>query len=125
MLAVQALGALPQVDPARIFVLGHSQGGMMAPRIAAHAADADAPVAGLVLFAAPSRKLLDILVEQTRRLAVLDDGHTSDEEAATLATLRRQVKAVREGGDRGNGVGVRADLHVAGEDAVGLRPTRP
>ena len=99
VLAVQALGTLPQVDPARIFVLGHSQGGMMAPRIAAHAADADAPVAGLVLFAAPSRKLLDILVEQTRRLAVLDDGHTSDEEAATLATLRRQVKAVREGGE--------------------------
>jgi thioesterase domain-containing protein len=82
-----------------VFVLGHSQGGMMAPRIAAHAAQAGAPVAGIVLMAAPSRKLLDILVEQQRRMAVLDDGHTSEQEAAAIANLERQVALVRAGGD--------------------------
>ncbi len=99
VLALQALRAVPQVDAGRVFVLGHSQGAMMAPRIAAHAAQAGAPVAGLVLLAAPSRKLLDILVEQKRRLAVLDDGHTSDEEAAALAQLQQQVRRVRAGGE--------------------------
>jgi dienelactone hydrolase len=97
--AVEALRKVPGIDPSRVFVLGHSQGGMMAPRIAAHAAQAGAPVAGIVLMAAPSRKLLDILVEQQRRLAVLDDGHTSEQEAAAIANLERQVALVRAGGD--------------------------
>lgn len=97
--ALQALRKVPGIDPSRVFVLGHSQGAMMAPRIAAHAAQAGAPLAGIVLLAAPSRKLLDILVEQQRRLAVLDDGHTSPEEAASIANLERQVALVRAGGD--------------------------
>jgi dienelactone hydrolase len=97
--AVEALRKVPGIDPSRLFVLGHSQGGMMAPRIAAHAAQAGAPVAGLVLMAAPSRKLLDILLEQQRRLAVLDDGHTSEQEAAAIAKLQQQVAMVRAGGD--------------------------
>jgi len=99
VLAVQALHALPEVDDARVFVLGHSQGGMMAPRIAAHAIEAGAPVAGLVLLAAPSRKLLDILVEQNRRLAVLDDAHTSDEERVAIDALRGAVRRIRAGED--------------------------
>ncbi len=93
--AVEALRKVPGVDPARVFVLGHSQGAMMAPRIAAESGH----VAGLVLLAAPARPLLDILVEQNIRLAVLDDGKTSDEEAAAIARLKGQVAAVRAGGD--------------------------
>jgi dienelactone hydrolase len=99
VLAVQALHALPEIDDARVFVFGHSQGAMMAPRIAARAIEAGAPVAGLVLFAAPARKLLDILVEQNRRLAVLDDAHTSDEERAAIDALRASVRKIRGGGD--------------------------
>lgn len=99
VLAVQALHALPEVDDARVFVFGHSQGGMLAPRIAAQANAAGAPVAGLVLFAAPSRKLLDIVIEQNRRLAVLDDARTSDEERAAIDALRAQVRAIRAGGE--------------------------
>ncbi|MEO5566213.1 MAG: alpha/beta fold hydrolase [Luteimonas sp.] len=97
VLALQALHAVAAVDGKRVFVLGHSQGGMMAPRIAAHAIKAGVPVAGLVLMAAPSRKLLDIVLEQQRRLAVLDDGHTSAEEAAAIAKLQQQVVKLRAG----------------------------
>lgn len=97
--ALQTLAARSDIDADRLFVLGHSQGGMMAPRIAAHARAAGTPVAGLVLMAAPSRKLLDILVEQNRRLAVLDDGHTSDEEAKAIAALKAQVQALRGEGE--------------------------
>jgi pimeloyl-ACP methyl ester carboxylesterase len=50
---------LPGLDPQRIFVLGHSQGAMMAPRIAQRAA-----VAGLLLLAAPARPLQDVYVQQ-------------------------------------------------------------
>lgn len=89
--AVEALRKVEGIDPARIFVLGHSQGGMLAPRIAARSGH----VAGLVLLAAPARPLLDILVEQNRRLAVLDDGKTSDAERAAITALEAQVRAAR------------------------------
>ena len=91
-LAVDALRHVEGVDPARVFVLGHSQGGMMAPRIAA----VSGHVAGLVLMAAPARSLLDIVIEQNRRLAVLDDGKTSDAERDAINALVQQVAATRD-----------------------------
>lgn len=91
--AVAALRGVEGVDPQRVFVFGHSQGGMLAPRIAHRAGG----VAGLVLLAAPARPLLDILVEQNIRMAVLDDARTSDAERAAIEKLKAQVRAVRSG----------------------------
>lgn len=92
VLAVDALRKAEGIDPARVFVLGHSQGGMMAPRIAA----VSGHVAGLVLMAAPARSLLDIVIEQNRRLAVLDDGKTSDAERDAITALIEQVRVTRD-----------------------------
>ena len=92
VLAVDALRKAAGIDPKRIFVLGHSQGGMMAPRIAS----VSGHVAGLVLMAAPARSLLDIVIEQNRRLAVLDDGKTSDAEREAIAQLAAQVRQTRD-----------------------------
>ena len=89
--AVNALRKAEGIDAKRVFELGHSQGAMLAPRIASKAADG----AGLVLFAAPARPLLDILVEQNQRLAVLDDAKTSDAERAAIEKLKAQVQAAR------------------------------
>jgi uncharacterized protein len=99
VLAIAALRKQAKIDPKRIFVLGHSQGAMMAPRIATRSAEKGHDVAGLVLLAAPSRRLMDIIIEQTRRNAVLDDGKTSAEESAAIAETTRRVAAVRRGGD--------------------------
>lgn len=96
--AVQAaalLRAQPGIDPKRVFVLGHSQGAMLAPRIGTR----DPRIAGLILLAAPARPLLDLAIEQTKRAAVLDDGRTSDAEAAAIAKVTAQVEAVRRGED--------------------------
>lgn len=93
VLAAKTLRARPGIDAKRVFVLGHSLGGMMAPRIAQR----DPKLAGLVLLAAPSRPLLDILVEQNKRMAVLDDGRISDEENAAIMRLADSAKAVRDG----------------------------
>lgn len=92
VLAVDALRGIPGIDAQRVFVLGHSQGGLMAPRIAA----VSGHVAGLVLLAAPARSLLDIVVEQNRRLAVLDDGKTSDAEREAINRLLQQVRTIRD-----------------------------
>ncbi|MCC7249766.1 MAG: alpha/beta fold hydrolase [Lysobacter sp.] len=101
VLAIAALRKEAKIDAKRVFVLGHSQGGMLAPRIAKRSGEQGADVAGLVLLAAPSRSLLDILIEQTRRMAVLDDGKTSPEESAAIADISRRVAAVRRGGEIG------------------------
>lgn len=92
VLTVDELRRVQGIDPARVFVLGHSQGGLMAPRIAAMSGH----VAGLVLMAAPARSLLDIVIEQNRRLAVLDDGKTSDAERDAIDTLVQQVAMTRD-----------------------------
>ncbi|MGN6512465.1 MAG: alpha/beta hydrolase family protein, partial [Lysobacteraceae bacterium] len=87
--AVDLLRAQPKIDPARVFVLGHSQGGMLAPRIAAHSGH----VAGIILMAAPARRLLDLLPEQNRYL--LREGGITAEEQAFLDDLDRRIAAIR------------------------------
>ena len=74
----------------RVYVLGHSLGAMIAPRIAA----ADPRVAGLVLMAGPVRSLEQSIVDQIRYLASVDGTVSPDEQAqidmadALFATVR-------------------------------------
>ena len=90
--AIAALRDTPGIDPDRVFVLGHSLGAMMAPRIAARAED----TAGAILFAAPSRPLLDILVEQFQRMAALD-GSVSEAEQQAIEALQANITRIRAG----------------------------
>ena len=53
----------PGIDPARVFVLGHSEGGELAPSIAI----ADGKLAGVVLLAPPAIPLEQILMQQVLR----------------------------------------------------------
>jgi uncharacterized protein len=63
--AVDLMAATPQVDARRLVVVGHSQGGYLAPRIASE----DTRIAGLVILAGNTRPVEDLLVEQLRHLA--------------------------------------------------------
>ncbi|HEY1219911.1 MAG: alpha/beta fold hydrolase [Bryobacteraceae bacterium] len=67
-LAVALLAKRPEIDSRRIFVLGHSLGGMLAPRIA----QGEAQVAGLVMLAGTTRPLEQVIVEQLKYIAGLD-----------------------------------------------------
>ncbi len=66
--AVRLLQQQPGVDPARVFVLGHSGGGKAAPRVAA----AEASVAGLVILAGDTLPLPRAIVRVSNYLAELD-----------------------------------------------------
>jgi len=61
------------IDPRRVFVLGHSQGGYMIPRIAAR----DPKLAGVIAMAGNVRPLEVLIVEQMRYLASLQ-GQSTD-----------------------------------------------
>ncbi len=67
VIAAALLRTRPEVDPAKVFVLGHSLGGYLAPRIGAR----DGKLAGLVVLAGPTRPMEDLIVEQTHYMASL------------------------------------------------------
>ncbi len=62
LLAAKLLRQDPRIDPDKIFIIGHSMGGMLAPRIDAEGGN----FRGLVLMAGTPRKLEEVLVEQTQ-----------------------------------------------------------
>jgi uncharacterized protein len=88
--AVATLRATEKIDTDRIFVLGHSLGGMVMPRIAEHAN----AVAGYLIFAGTSRPFEDVLLEQMRYVLAID-GQTSESEAKTLKQLEVKVARVK------------------------------
>ena len=91
--ALELLRSTPRVDADRLFVLGHSLGGMLGPRIVA---EDGGRVAGLVLASAPARPAMDLLVGQLDFLSRLDGKITPDEQEQLDAAVAATV-AVRSG----------------------------
>jgi dienelactone hydrolase len=89
--AAALLRSTPGIDAKRVFVLGHSLGGTLAPRIA----KADAQVAGLVILAGATLPLEDLMVSQTTYIASLD-GAVSADEQKNLDEIKRQVERVKD-----------------------------
>jgi dienelactone hydrolase len=88
--AAQLLRGRKDVDPSRVFVLGHSLGGMMAPRIGQR----DPRLAGLIMLAGTTRPLEDVITEQTAYLARAA-GADSEQTKPQLDALRAGVVKVR------------------------------
>jgi dienelactone hydrolase len=119
--AVALLRGRAEIDPARVYVLGHSLGGMAAPRIA-QAALAD----GMIVMAGATRPLPEMMIEQTEYIAALDDPVTA-EEATQIAQLKAAVAALRDparagAGQLGAPIGYFTDLeaHDAPAEAAAL-----
>jgi uncharacterized protein len=89
--AVALLRQTQGIDPKRVFVLGHSQGGTMLPRIAQHCPE----VAGLIGLAAGFRPLEDIVIEQSEYLLSLK-GPLDAEGKAKLDELRQIAARVKD-----------------------------
>jgi uncharacterized protein len=88
--AVKLLGKTQGIDPKRIFVLGHSLGGTVSPRIA----KANPQIAGLIIMAGSARPLEDVILEQTTYIDTLDG--LTDQEKADLESLKKQVAKVKD-----------------------------
>ena len=65
ILAVELLKRDPRIDRDRIFLLGHSMGAMLAPRIDAEGAD----VRGLILLAGTPYRLEEVMLRQMKQAA--------------------------------------------------------
>ena len=87
--AIRLLRHEHAVDPHRIFVLGHSQGGTYAPLIAKGAPE----VAGVILLAAGAESIGAAMLRQVRYLATLP-GTIGSKAKAELPDLTREVAEI-------------------------------
>ncbi len=88
--AIELSRTFNSIDTSKIFVLGHSLGGFVAPRIAAQ----NKHIAGIILFAAPSRPLEDIILSQYEYILGLDGIDAND--GILLNTIKTQVENVKK-----------------------------
>ncbi len=91
--AASLLRDTKEIDPGGIYVLGHSLGGMVIPRIAALGPD----IKGFIILAGAARPLEDLLLEQTSYIVSLD-GTVSEDEKAQLEQLEALVAKVKDPG---------------------------
>jgi dienelactone hydrolase len=89
--AVALLRARPEIDAQQIFVLGHSLGGFLAPRIGA----ADPEIHGLIILAGSARPFEDVILDQMTYVLSLSMPDPMVQQQQ-LAALKQQVELVKD-----------------------------
>jgi dienelactone hydrolase len=90
LIALALLRGSAGIDPRRVFILGHSLGGMLLPRIG----QSQPALAGLIVMAGAVRPMEDLILEQVTYLAGLD-GVVTDAEKKQIEGLRAEVAKVK------------------------------
>ncbi len=91
VLAAELMAKTPGVDKSKVFILGHSLGGMMIPRIAKRCPSA----AGFVVLAGAARPLEDLILDQYAYIYSLD-GSVSETEKKNLERLKEQAARAKD-----------------------------
>jgi dienelactone hydrolase len=89
--AVEFLRQRPEIDAQQIFVLGHSLGGFLAPRIGA----ADPQIRGLIIMAGSARPFEGVILDQMTYILSLSVPDPAMREQQ-LAALKQQVELVKD-----------------------------
>ncbi len=88
--AAELLRHIQGIDPNRIFILGHSLGGMLIPRIALR----DEKLSGFIILAGLTRPIEDSILEQTKYLLALQ-GALTEEAKKRLEELEKVVARIK------------------------------
>lgn len=83
------------IDPARISIIGHSEGGVIAPLVAA----SDPRLAAIVLMAGTARRGDDVLRFQFNYAAEHDPKLSAEEKAKARQETENFLRAIKENGD--------------------------
>ena len=94
--ALDFLGSRAEVDPARVFVAGHSEGGIHATRLAASRGDR---IRGVILISAPGRSLREVLEVQFEQNVLGDTQMTPEQVEAEMAPIRTALRSFVAGQD--------------------------
>jgi dienelactone hydrolase len=107
--AVELLRGVEGIDAQKIFVLGHSLGGMLVPRIGL----LDPDIAGFIILAGATRPADEAILEQTDYIIMLD-GKITESEKARLDEIQKTVEKIRNLKE--------SDLHPEKENLLGAPP---
>lgn len=91
--AAALLQKTPGVDPKRVFILGHSLGGFLMPRIAVAAKPLN--LAGFISMAGLTRPLDDTIIRQMTYLYGLAGNTLTDDDRKKLEDLKAQVAKIK------------------------------
>jgi pimeloyl-ACP methyl ester carboxylesterase len=94
--ALDVLRSRAEVDSARVFVAGHSEGGIHATRLAESRGD---QIRGVILISAPGRSLREVLEVQLERNVLDSAGMTRDQVEAEMAPIRTALRSFVAGQD--------------------------
>jgi len=89
--AVSLLRKREEIDAEKIFVLGHSLGGMLIPRIAEY----DPQITGFIVLAGTTRPLEEVILEQMTYIFSLD-GDISENEKEQLEKVKLQIAKLKD-----------------------------
>ena len=89
--AVALLASRPEINSKRIFLAGHSEGGYLAPRIAA----GDSQIAGIIILEGETRPLEQLVIDQLQYEAKLGGPNAAQIEAA-IPEVQAQAKAIED-----------------------------
>lgn len=91
--AVALVAKQPKVDPKQVFLVGHSLGAYLAPRIAT----GDGEIAGIVMLAANARPLEKVVLEQIHYLAAMS-GTPTEAEQKRIEAIEASAKQIESPG---------------------------
>lgn len=87
--AIRMAGKLPGANPSKVYLLGHSLGAMMAPRIA----ESTPALAGIIEMAMPARSFADMLADQFKYLFSLQPQN--EQKAGALKAAMDMTVAIK------------------------------
>jgi fermentation-respiration switch protein FrsA (DUF1100 family) len=91
MNAIAMAKTVTGADAKNIYLFGHSLGGMLAPRLASASPD----LAGIILAAAPARKLTDLIIEQNKYFfSLLSDTSSVNKQKLNAAIAEVQKSKI-------------------------------
>jgi len=97
--AIELLVNEKRVDGNRIYLLGHSLGGMMAPKIA----DDNPEIKGFVSMAGSLRTLQDIILDQNKAALATEATLAEEQKNALLAQVEVEIEKTKTLNDDGTG----------------------
>jgi hypothetical protein len=92
---VAYLRSRSEIDPKRIALLGHSEGGIIAPMVAAD----DTQIAAIVLMAGSAKRGDQISMDQLNEMLERNTTMTAEEKNKQRAAQLEIIRAVQTGGD--------------------------
>lgn len=97
---VAYLRSRKEIDPKRIALVGHSEGGVIGPMVAV----TDSKLAAIVILAGTAQRGSDVLLYQFNRGLETPPGNalTDEQKAAARAENARMIRVAAEGGDTSN-----------------------